>query len=961
MAKKRKVTAKGSRDPAASPLPSALPSPLPSAIGDHRGVDPLAIAPGALAGTIVYVFYHPSDSVAVEKGDALWFCFLAIVIATITIGGSLLGNAVSQFWIPLQRSMGPRPVVTHAQANTGQGPMLRAGRETLGGNASPRCLDGASTEVTSSTAILSSRRLSEIVLCAAPWLLAGWMMLAAFGSSPPGNLRLATNEAWLWVAAAATFTAARRLLVDLNRRRAMVLVMTVGICGLAVHGLHQQFISLPQTRAEYRSDPDKMLAAAGFDAPEGSAERMMFENRLFDGGPAATFALANSLAAVLIVAAIWSLGVLRRRWSALSATARVAWGSALVLCVACLLATRSRSATLALLVGVVFIFVAGSRVRRTRSRQAIVGLAVVLAVGIVAAAGLAILGNPQWGNPEWLEAAPASLAFRFQYWRSTMAMVLDRPLMGAGPGNFQSIYERYREPSATEQIAEPHNFLFETWASGGLVALAILVCLILAGVAVIWKRGQDYRRGSSAEPQGGPTQMWRVGGVGAFLIDLQRLILRLPSLCGLGNHPPFRRVEPKRGEVSDAPPSPRLGSTLPEGECDDSGSGETQWVVLGAGLGLAMVWLIGLATRQTPDIDANVFAVPVSLLLAALLWPSMRRLPSDDFDFLGSVALAVLMIHLLVSGGWTVPGVAIVAWLLFAALTRPASGESATGKSDRSGNHPPSRRVEPQRGEVSGDRPSPRLGSTLPGGECRTTSQHNRLRVVRFPGRRVAGVLVIVAGVLAAGSIYWLSIRPVEAGSRAMSQAAYYQSRGQIGRAKAALERAVEADGWSSDAVIWLADFHRWQLILDRDTPAVRNDWQAAIALAKQRSGDDPAIYRMLGAQQIHLFQRYGEPQDLAAAAETFTKATSWSPASEWFAAQSAAIAAARGQQQEASQLAAQAYNLSLLGGNIERSLDRQQIYEVSNLGPAVRQGAIRRPASELLANQIGAGDVTRQ
>ena len=40
-----------------------------------------------LAGAIVYLAYYPSDSVAVEQGDALWFTLLAVLTATVTWSG----------------------------------------------------------------------------------------------------------------------------------------------------------------------------------------------------------------------------------------------------------------------------------------------------------------------------------------------------------------------------------------------------------------------------------------------------------------------------------------------------------------------------------------------------------------------------------------------------------------------------------------------------------------------------------------------------------------------------------------------------------------------------------------------------------------------------------------------------------------------------------------------------------
>ena len=62
-----------------------------------------------------------------------------------------------------------------------------------------------------------------------------------------------------------------------------------------------------------------MLALAGINAPPGSSERMVFANRLMDGGPTATFALANSLAAMLLFGVVLAVGVLRFRFHVLGA------------------------------------------------------------------------------------------------------------------------------------------------------------------------------------------------------------------------------------------------------------------------------------------------------------------------------------------------------------------------------------------------------------------------------------------------------------------------------------------------------------------------------------------------------------------------------------------------------------------------------------------------------------------
>ncbi len=49
-------------------------------------------------------------------------------------------------------------------------------------------------------------------------------------------------------------------------------------------------------------------------------------------------------------------------------------------------------------------------------------------------------------------------------------MIADHPWLGCGPGNFQDFYTQYKLPEASEEIADPHNFLLEIWATAGTPA-----------------------------------------------------------------------------------------------------------------------------------------------------------------------------------------------------------------------------------------------------------------------------------------------------------------------------------------------------------------------------------------------------------------------------------------------------------------------------------------------------------
>lgn len=732
------------------------------AMSDQR-FDPLSVAAGFLGGAVVYVAYYPSDSVAVEKGDALWFTLLSLVLVTIT------------------------------------------------------CVFGMSRQRWNRSSF------AERFLLIGPWILAAWMMIAAWGTASTGNLRMATNEAWLWVTAAAVFTSSRILSESIAVRRALTTVAIVCAFGLAVHGLHQYFVSLPANRAEYEQNPERILQLAGVvDAPPGSAERMVFENRLFDGGPTGTFALANSLAAYLLVGIIGAIGILRLQFRTLTPLQWGGWIGVLVVCIGSLMAARSRSATLAMFVGILFVLVAASI--RGRNKQALwVGVAATAAVAFAVIGFLATMGNR-----EWFEEAPASLAFRFQYWRSSWNLVLDSPVFGAGPGNFQSIYERYREASAHEQIAEPHNLFVETLTSGGFVALGLLLMVTIAGGFRIAKGSNDDASSDAAAD------------------DRQR------------------------------------------------------WVWLGAVLSLVMVWLIGFASRRPPDLDASLFVVPLSVAMAFAIWPSVGSLSSRSVDLIWLMVVIAIGIHLTAAGGWTVPGVAIALWVGGGVLTREQADSESPSHADSD-----------------------------------SSSQTRKLPVV-----------MACVGVVLIGTFYLSSLRPVEEQKRLMSAAL------RIGQPKLRRERLKEADAadpWSVEAALWLAEDYRWSMVVEMEPERWRQDWIDWVQVVKQRGGDDPAIYRMIGIQQLHVYQRHGNPDDLHAAAETFGKAAEWSPSNQWMMAQMAVIAERMGDRQRAEELTRRAWELSELGGNIERALSRQQVMVVRRVGPAAERGPIRAPASDLL------------
>jgi O-antigen ligase len=748
-----------------------------------------ATAVALLGGLILYAAHFPSDSIQVEAGDALWTVAMALTMWMLTASTE---------------------------------PHLRRPMRAGGGERRAGGLVGC---------LLGDGVLLDLLV----WNLAGWMMLAALLSCPPGNLRDATNEAWLWIAAAAVFSSARRLLSDRGSQKMVVTLLFAVAVGMAVHALHQHWISLPETRAAYLADPDKVIAAAGIDAPRGSARRMLFANRLLDGGPTATFALANSLAGVLAPAAVLLLGLLslrllsfRRR--AAQSSSGPAWSLSifvvlLVVVGAALLATRSRSAIIACLFGWLCWFALWQRhqdVAATgRWRRLLAAVMLVSFVGASVAMMLLL-----FGNPEWMSAAPASLEFRLQYWRSTVALLVDHPILGAGPGGFRGMYLQYRLPQANEAIADPHNFVFETLAAGGIPA-----GILLLGVLVACFRWRNSMAQRSTEPAQEPTQ---------------------------------DSADEWGGEVAAVDP---------------------RWMLYGAATAGGLIWLLGSISGNLPDPQAAIIAIPVAVAAGVLLHAALDRLPTRAVDPLVAAALAASLVHLTVSGGWTVPGLAMLIWVSTGLLCRTPTPHSNSHR-DRTGE-----------------------------------SIARRISLAAFIG--VGGLLIALRVV---------SIGPVQEAQFALQRAqqALRQNLGpQAERESAA---AIEADPWDQQAALWRSEVLLQRLVARGGESSDRNQWQQAVEVALARVGDDPLALRSIAEQYLRIYQMSGRRADLERAGALLDQALRGNPHELSLVAQVALVADVRGDSERALELSGQAIRLSKLGGNVVRDLGLQRVLVVRHL-----------------------------
>ncbi|MFV2066581.1 MAG: O-antigen ligase family protein, partial [Pirellulales bacterium] len=452
--------------------------------------------------------------------------------------------------------------------------------------------------------------------------LALWYALAAIVATREGSPRAAINALWEWLALAAGFFMFRQMVRDRYAARALLATMVGVAVALSVVGYLQAFSTMPRDRAYYeqiKDDPQAMAVAVGHWYPPGSPERHLYEQRLYSTEPTATFSLANSLAGFLATWLVVTVG-LTAIWQ--QQDGRLDWrdwltGLGLTVVIAgCLLLTKSRSAIVATVVGLVLLTWIARPDWKRRLASIVGGLAATLILVIT----VAFTG---WWDREVLTEASKSFAYRMQYWRATWFMITDHPWLGCGPGHFQQTYTAYRLPAASEEIRDPHNFFLELWATAGTPAAILLVAVLVLFFLAI-RRSKNLAQDPSSR---------------------RRLSENL-------------RSEPALVTAS------KKGANGLSADDEEDRAGQSMAVFGGGACGLVFA-AVAAPVTGLPLSGITFATIAVTWLLVA--WATHRWADrSAPVDRLAAVAVVVLLVNLSAAGGISYPGVAGSLWLLMA-------------------------------------------------------------------------------------------------------------------------------------------------------------------------------------------------------------------------------------------------------------------------------------------------------
>jgi O-antigen ligase len=461
------------------------------------------------------------------------------------------------------------------------------------------------------------------------------MFLVAVSATHASDRRPALNLAWEWAAMGFAYVLLRNLPRTRSESSALAGAIVATAFAVSCYGLYQVKVELPILQARFRANPNQVMQEMGI-APSARSLEMLKDRLLGSIEPWSTFALTNSLAGFIVgplvlAVAVAFLNLVRRDAPGSRRTALGMAAPVILIILLCLVWTKSRSASLGLLVALFFL---AWRARRQVSRR-VLWIAGGAGLGLVTAVLLANLATGRL-DLQVLTQSPKSMRYRWEYWQGAWGVITDGAnsvkaalsaptfWFGVGPGNFAAPYLQYKLPEASEEILDPHNAFLEVWASGGFWAFLALLAASACGLWNLIGPPAHKRESADGRPSG-----------------RSRRQASRHDMAGVGQ------------ELND-----------PDEE-DDAPSRRVGWLIASAGAGWAVVVMLGGLDPFDGDLFGRWLILGRSWLTAVLLGaPLWTRLPIPA-TALGAAVLAVL-INLLAAGGIGIPTVALGLWSLLA-------------------------------------------------------------------------------------------------------------------------------------------------------------------------------------------------------------------------------------------------------------------------------------------------------
>ncbi len=320
-----------------------------------------------------------------------------------------------------------------------------------------------------------------------------------------GDVRFSSNTYWTVITPITFYYFLRFYKNFISQKLVIGLLSLIFVCGIAesVYSIYSYAVINPQLRESYRQNPEQMLKDANLNFSADSRERELFEKRLLDSSePSGSYGLANTLAGFLVPVFILGLTLILSKtekllffWKKDNNVQDFTFKNFRILLfilgfvtiIFAMILTKSRAGFLSAIVGSLLLFLwlgfhASIQKSKITRKSVILAIGVFLGLTILVPAIACFTGQL---DREVFTEAGKSLGYRLDYWMSTSLMIRDHLILGIGPGEFQNIYPQYILPTASEFIADPHNFIFEIAALFGLPALIAFLVFVFSITAIV--------------------------------------------------------------------------------------------------------------------------------------------------------------------------------------------------------------------------------------------------------------------------------------------------------------------------------------------------------------------------------------------------------------------------------------------------------------------------------------------
>ncbi len=355
-----------------------------------------------------------------------------------------------------------------------------------------------------------------------------------------GNKRLALNATMDWLCYPVLAITLAQLLDRSVYRRILVAGILASACVQAFYCVEQAWVGFDDTWEHYQSIKEQFWASQGVDLNSGRVES--FERRILARESSGVLPHSNVTGSYLVLCGLTALGVMIARWRrclairAQDRTARSAavgfdkydlmrWtgaigatlGTAFVL--GAVLLTKSTGAIVSAEVGLaVWLILWGFHAwfLQHRTKAILLGW---IAVGCV---GSAVVAHGLYHD----SLPGVSLTFRWQYWKTSAAMVAEHPLTGVGRENFGRHYLQYKPIESPEEVGNPHNLFIQAASDWGVVGLLGMAVMVIGVSLVVARRPEMETRAGGQPPVTRSRRSWFLWATGLLLvITLGRLPL----------------------------------------------------------------------------------------------------------------------------------------------------------------------------------------------------------------------------------------------------------------------------------------------------------------------------------------------------------------------------------------------------------------------------------------------------